>query len=82
MMYIIMVPLAGDSRDMRFGPRILSARRGQARPLIGEMNVMAKNYVVAVDGAISAAPFSLGLRSTDISSKRKDEPCLQHGVTF
>jgi hypothetical protein len=38
--------------------------------------------VVAVDGAISAAPFSLGLRSTDISSKRKDEPCLQHGVTF
>ena len=57
MMYIIMVPLAGDSRDMRFGLRILSARCGQAWSLIGEMNVMAKNYVVAVDGAISVAPF-------------------------
>ena len=57
MMYIIMVALAGDSHDMRFGLRILSARRGQARTLIGEMNVMAKNYVVAVDGAISVAPF-------------------------
>ena len=52
-----MVALAGDSHDMRFGLRILSARRGQARTLIGEMNVMAKNYVVAVDGAISVAPF-------------------------
>ena len=57
MMYIIMVPLAGDSRDIRFGLRILSARGGQARPLIGEMNVKAKNYVVAVDGGISVAPF-------------------------
>lgn len=46
-----------DSRDMRFGLRILSARRGQARTLIGEMKVMAKNYVVAVDGAFSVAPF-------------------------
>jgi MFS family permease len=25
---------------------------------------------------------SLGLRRTDTSSKRKDEPCLQRGVTF